>query len=68
MWKSIITWPDTVNTGERDPRVSTDNHPAADNARWVCRNLRRYGFGQQGVIFPLAARIEGPNGEKENIF
>lgn len=68
MWKSIITWPDKINTGESNPRQSSDRHPSAEHARSVCLTLRRRGFGMDGEIFPLGAKIEGPNGEKETVY
>lgn len=68
MWKSIINWPGTINTGESNPRQSTDQHPSAEHARSVCRSLRRGGFGMDGEIFPLTGKVEGPNGQTETVF
>lgn len=68
MWKSIIHWPDSVNTGERNPRISTDFHPTQEHADAVCRQLHRHGFGMEHKIFPLAGHVESPTGERETVF
>jgi hypothetical protein len=58
--KSILVWPDEVCLGWAAgcENYSDDTHHDQNSAVSVCETLIKKGFGCEGEIFPIAARVE----------
>lgn len=57
-WRSVAVWPDTIEVGHTGKNESDDIHSSEEQARAVCRLLKRHGFGGEGKVFPLTVRVE----------
>jgi hypothetical protein len=58
-YKSIAVWPDTIKVGNIVGRnESSAIHNTEEQAKAVCRMLKRDGFGGEGKIFPTKTRVE----------
>lgn len=63
-WTSNAQWPDEVSTGTVT-NVTTDTHNTEDQARHVCKSLRKHGLGGMGQVFPVSVWWEEAKQENE---
>jgi hypothetical protein len=58
LFRSFARWPEgTLVAPENGRQETTDEHHTEDEARGSVKLLRRYGFGGDMTIFPLASHI-----------
>lgn len=58
--KSVLIWPEEICLGwhSSTENKSEDTHHSQSAAEAVCMTLIRKGFGCDGKVFPLNARVE----------
>lgn len=57
-WTSNAQWPLRAYRGMDGKGITTDEHRSENDAKVVCRELERCGFGGEGVYFPLRTWVE----------
>jgi hypothetical protein len=57
-WTSNAQWPLHVYRGMDGNGITTDEHRSENDAKAMCRELERCGFGGEAVHFPLRTWVE----------